>query len=168
MLADSHGLAVLRDSAGEVPRVLDLAHDWCDEPGHDPDRAGLAPNHLAYVIYTSGSTGLPKGVAIEHRNAVNFVSWALQAFPAQDFQRSLLATSINFDLAVYEAFVPLAAGGTVQVVDNALALIEQPQAVTLINTVPSAMNALVNAGDRTGCTRAARRCAQRCARPGLA
>src|SRR5271165_5518779 len=32
---------------------------------------GLRPDHLAYVIYTSGSTGEPKGVAIEHRNAVN-------------------------------------------------------------------------------------------------
>jgi non-ribosomal peptide synthetase component F len=31
----------------------------------------VTPDNLAYVIYTSGSTGQPKGVAIEHRGAVN-------------------------------------------------------------------------------------------------
>jgi non-ribosomal peptide synthetase component F len=31
--------------------------------------------NLAYVIYTSGSSGVPKGVAIEHRNAVAFLYW---------------------------------------------------------------------------------------------
>ena len=36
--------------------------------------------HLAYVIYTSGSTGEPKGVMIEHRNAVNFVYWRESGF----------------------------------------------------------------------------------------
>ncbi|WP_291584142.1 AMP-binding protein, partial [Clostridium sp. UBA6640] len=30
-------------------------------------------NNLAYVIYTSGTTGNPKGVLIEHRNAVNLL-----------------------------------------------------------------------------------------------
>ncbi|HMG56106.1 MAG TPA: condensation domain-containing protein, partial [Kofleriaceae bacterium] len=31
-----------------------------------------APSSRAYLIYTSGSTGAPKGVSVEHRNAVNF------------------------------------------------------------------------------------------------
>src|SRR5207237_327820 len=58
---------------------------WRESPGTDVDarQIGLEPRHLAYVIYTSGSTGIPKGVAIEHRNTVNFLNWARSAF-AQD------------------------------------------------------------------------------------
>ena len=39
-----------------------------------------SPTALAYVIYTSGSTGQPKGVALEHRSAVAFISWARETF----------------------------------------------------------------------------------------
>ena len=47
--------------------------DWATDDSHDtnPD-SGVSDANLGYVIYTSGSTGLPKGVEIEHRNAVNF------------------------------------------------------------------------------------------------
>ena len=45
---------------------------------HNSDRPAplTHPEDLAYVIYTSGSTGQPKGVAIEHRNAIAFIHWA--------------------------------------------------------------------------------------------
>jgi len=67
---------------------------------------GLASCHLAYVIYTSGSTGQPKGVAIEHRNTVNLIMWARSALAPEFFGQTLLSTSLNFDLSVYECFVP--------------------------------------------------------------
>ncbi|MFB4394932.1 MULTISPECIES: amino acid adenylation domain-containing protein, partial [unclassified Pseudomonas] len=120
-----------------------LAEQPCHNP--DPTQLGLSGTHLAYVIYTSGSTGLPKGVMIEHRNACNLLNWALHAFDSSTLQHSLFATSINFDLAVFEFFVPLAAGATLHVASNALALLEQPVPVTLINSVPSALDALVAA-----------------------
>src|SRR5205814_539709 len=80
------------------------------------------PQDLAYVIYTSGSTGNPKGVAIEHRNTVNFVRWASTQFEAEELASTLFSTSLNFDLAVYECFVPLSVGASMRIVDNALAL----------------------------------------------
>src|SRR4029078_4255817 len=80
------------------------------------------PENLAYVIYTSGSTGEPKGVAISHASAVSLVRWAREAFPAADLEGVLAATSIGFDLSVFELFVPLAWGGRVILATDALEL----------------------------------------------
>ena len=103
------------------------------------------PNQLAYLIYTSGSTGTPKGVAIEHNQAAAMIAWAGTEFPKPWLQGVLASTSVCFDLSIFEIFLPLSNGGSVVMVENALQL---PQAavapkVTLINTVPSAMAALL-------------------------
>jgi len=139
---------ILATSAVAGVPVIDLQADaarWASEPDTDPDPegVGLTPEHLAYVIYTSGSTGLPKGVAIEHRNTVNLIRWAQRAFAGDVLEKTLFSTSLNFDLAVYECFVPLTVGGGVRIVSDALELARQAVDVTLINTVPSAMKALV-------------------------
>ncbi|MES1241756.1 MAG: amino acid adenylation domain-containing protein [Acidobacteriota bacterium] len=104
-----------------------------------PSRA--IPGTLAYVIYTSGSTGRPKGVAIEHRSAVALMVWARQTFGDEELSGVFAATSVSFDLSVFEIFVPLCWGGRVIVGENALALAGHPAAaeVRLLNTVPSAM-----------------------------
>ncbi|WP_052830181.1 non-ribosomal peptide synthetase [Gynuella sunshinyii] len=102
--------------------------------------------HLAYVIYTSGSTGLPKGVEIEHRNTCAMLRWAQTRYSREELALTLASTSINFDLSVYELFLPLSIGTTVLLVDNILSLLEQPLNPTLINTVPSGIAALLDAG----------------------
>ncbi|RKG47655.1 non-ribosomal peptide synthetase, partial [Corallococcus sp. AB011P] len=90
----------------------------------------------------------PKGVAISHGNAVKFLHWALATFSAEELKGTLAATSLNFDLSVFELFAPLSSGGAVVVARNALHLAELPTAphVTLINTVPSAMAQLLRLG----------------------
>ncbi|PBP62691.1 hypothetical protein CCL15_27530, partial [Pseudomonas syringae] len=104
--------------------------------------------HLAYLIYTSGSTGLPKGVMIEHRNTVNFLTWAHAAFDAgtnnSALEKTLFSTSLNFDLAVYECFAPLTSGGSIEIVKNVLELQYGEHDIGLINTVPSALKALLD------------------------
>ncbi|MEI8196936.1 MAG: AMP-binding protein, partial [Phycisphaerae bacterium] len=105
-----------------------------------------APHNLAYIIYTSGSTGLPKGVLLEHRNTVALIEWSRTVYSDADLAGVLLATSLCFDLSVYEMFVPLARGGRIIVVDNLLALPRlAPEAgVTLVNTVPTALAPLLD------------------------
>ena len=107
----------------------------------------VADHNLAYVLYTSGSTGRPKGVAIEHRNAVALMTWASSFFTAEQLKGVLASTSLCFDLSVFELFVTLSCGGNVVVVQNALELSSSvPLAeITLINTVPSAINELLKA-----------------------
>jgi non-ribosomal peptide synthetase component F len=108
----------------------------------------LHPGNLAYLIYTSGSTGRPKGVAITHQSAVAFISWAQTVFALDQLAGVLAATSICFDLSVFELFVTLSSGGTLILAHNALALPSLPaaQALTLINTVPSAISELLRSG----------------------
>jgi amino acid adenylation domain-containing protein len=111
-----------------------------DERDDNPDRLA-GPGNLAYVLYTSGSTGRPKGCSVEHRSPVAFVSWAREAFPPEDLAGVLSATSIGFDLSVFELFVPLSAGGCVILAEDVLTLPSLParDEVRLVNTVPSAM-----------------------------
>jgi len=138
--------------------VIVLDEQWSEiaqQPRGDlaPGAVGLRSDHLAYVIYTSGSTGHPKGVAIEHRNAVNLICWARSAMPAEIFARTLYSTSLNFDLSVYECFVPLAMGASIQVVENAMELLRSRLDVTLINTVPAAIRGIAESGHIPATTR---------------
>ena len=123
--------------------TLDVSH----ESGENL-KDGVRPENLAYVIFTSGSTGRPKGVAIEHRSTVAFTEWARTVFSPAEFAGVLFATSVCFDLSVFELFVTLACGGKVILAENALQLPRLPAVgeVTLVNTVPSAIAELVRSG----------------------
>ena len=125
-----------------IDRLLD------QESEANPDSLVTAEN-LAYIIYTSGSTGRPKGVAITHRSASALLSWAQHQFPAELLTGVLASTSLNFDLSIFELFVPLCSGGRVILAQDALDLLDLPavQGVTLLNTVPSVLAALLQAGN---------------------
>ncbi|MCY9561644.1 amino acid adenylation domain-containing protein, partial [Paenibacillus apiarius] len=71
---------------------------------------------LAYVIYTSGSTGKPKGVMVEHRNAVNVISWFISRYELSD--NVMLTTSFTFDPSVEQLFGCLLAGKTLHVIQK--------------------------------------------------
>jgi amino acid adenylation domain-containing protein len=73
----------------------------------------------AYVLFTSGSTGRPKGVVVSHRSLANYVRWCAATYPVADGAGAPLATSITSDMAVTSVFVPLVAGKTVFLLDDA-------------------------------------------------
>ncbi|HXT68215.1 MAG TPA: amino acid adenylation domain-containing protein [Vicinamibacterales bacterium] len=97
------------------------------------------PETVSYVLFTSGSTGVPKGVAIEHRAAVAFVRWTSRAYTSEELAGVLCATSLSFDLSVFEMFGPLASGGCAILADSPIQITALPARarVTLVNTVPS-------------------------------
>ena len=64
-------------------------------------------------MFTSGSTGKPKGVEISHKSVVNVLSDIAQGVGLQDGDRLLALTTISFDIAALELFMPLMRGGTV-------------------------------------------------------
>ncbi|MFD5753643.1 amino acid adenylation domain-containing protein, partial [Streptomyces sp. NPDC127033] len=100
----------------------------------------------AYVIYTSGSTGRPKGVVVSHGAMAGLVEWAV-GLGVERFARTLFSTSLNFDVSVFELFGTLAAGGTVEVVRDVLALTEgEGWSGSLVSAVPSAFAGVLGQG----------------------
>ncbi|MBP2471127.1 amino acid adenylation domain-containing protein [Sinorhizobium meliloti] len=149
LLCDAAGRAALgAEAIADLSAVdLDTAMPaWADQSADDPDphALGLTARNLAYVIYTSGSTGTPKGVMVEHRNTVNLLHWSGGVFAESEIRRTLFSTSVCFDLSVYECFLPLSQGSKLYLVEDALKLARTPVDASLINTVPSAITALVN------------------------
>ncbi|KDM91761.1 non-ribosomal peptide synthetase [Photobacterium galatheae] len=104
------------------------------------------PSQLSHLIYTSGSTGQPKGVMAEHRNVAAFLDWMAQAFSADELSQVLFSTSLGFDPSVFEIWAPLLNQGTIVLADGILDLVERDDLFpSLINTVPSALEALITA-----------------------
>ncbi|WP_143569680.1 non-ribosomal peptide synthetase, partial [Tenacibaculum agarivorans] len=107
----------------------------------------LSSADLAYIIYTSGSTGKPKGVMIEHGNMLNLVQWSIENFKDSLGLGMLCSTSMNFDLSIFEIFTSLCCGSKLELVDNLLSLAEgESVEVSLINTVPSVLQGLLESG----------------------
>ena len=113
----------------------------------------VTPNDVAYVIYTSGSTGRPKGVQVEHRNVVSFLD-AMRREPGLDESDVLLAvTTLSFDIAGLEIWLPLSVGAKVVLAskadvvvgDKLVDLIDRYR-VTVMQATPSTWRLLLDAG----------------------
>ena len=112
----------LTDSFDVPSTNIDLKQKEIETFG-DTCPADSAPSQadIAYVIYTSGSTGLPKGVLVPHRGAVN-IMWDLKKqLNVGPADRMLVAASLAFDFSIAEMFLPLISGGSVVVVERAIA-----------------------------------------------
>ena len=120
----------------------------------DQEPAPLAGSHqLLYVLYTSGSTGKPKGVQVSHRNAVNFL-WSMRQAPGIGADDKLLAiTTVSFDIAGLELFLPLVSGAAVVLADafaakdgaELLRLVEA-EGITMMQATPSSWRMMLDAG----------------------
>lgn len=121
MLADSQ-LKVLLTQDIIVPylppnqaQIIRLDADWSDIASQNTTNPTRTINldELAYVIYTSGSTGKPKGVLIPHRGLTNFLLAMQQNFGLTSQDRLLAVTTISFDIAALELYLPLITGAQV-------------------------------------------------------
>ena len=108
-------------------------------------QTSIESTQLAYVIYTSGSTGKPKGVMIEHGNAYSFICWCRQEFASSNFDMVYAATSICFDLSVFEIFYPLSVGKRIRILENGLQIARYlpDDKRVLINSVPTVIQSLL-------------------------
>ncbi|MEL6441192.1 MAG: amino acid adenylation domain-containing protein [Cyanobacteria bacterium J06621_8] len=124
-------------------KIINLTADQSKIQQQEASNLNLAVNHqdLAYVIYTSGSTGKPKGVAIKHRSLVNFLYSMKEQPGITESDRLLAVTTVSFDIAALELYLPLLVGATVVIASKDLRertlaeRIEQEQ-ITLMQATP--------------------------------
>ena len=96
-----------------APRLIRLDADWgaiALQPATAPELR-IEPEHPAYVIYTSGSTGTPKGVVVGHGGLTNFLASMRGSVALAGDDRLLAVTTIGFDIAALELYLPLLSGG---------------------------------------------------------
>jgi surfactin family lipopeptide synthetase A len=74
------------------------------------------PHHLAYVIYTSGTQGRPKGVLIEHRSVVNYVTYLIKNNKLSTTSVGAKYAAFCFDASVIEIYPILLSGGKLCVI----------------------------------------------------
>ena len=117
-----------------------------------------SPEDVAHVLYTSGSTGRPKGVEVPHRSVVNLLQSMLREPGCTAHDRMLSVTTLSFDIAGLELYLPLICGGCVILanrteVRDPMLLMEliQDSKPTVMQATPATWRALVDAdfkGDR--------------------
>ncbi len=110
-------------------------------------------DHLAYVIYTSGSTGQPKGVQVRHWAVVNFLVSMQRLLGLQAHDILLAITTLSFDIAVLELFLPLCNGARTVMLSrksaadgNELAQALQRSGATFQQATPMSWRLLLEAG----------------------
>ncbi len=136
-------------------KLIYIDRDWSliSQEHRENPSSSVKSEHLAYVIYTSGSTGKPKGVQISHRALVNLLT-SMQARPGltQD-DRLLAVTTISFDIAALELYLPLTVGACCVMASRdtssdgrQLWRVLQNHDITVMQATPSAWKLLVDAG----------------------
>lgn len=121
-----------------LPRILvdDIPDELVDEPAPT-----TGPDDLAYVLYTSGSTGNPKGVEISHGALINLLV-AMRDRPGFGADDALLAvTTLSFDIAALELFLPLLTGGELIIAPRGVVTDPRQLAELIGEAKPSVMQA---------------------------
>ncbi|PZU94481.1 MAG: non-ribosomal peptide synthetase [Pseudanabaena sp.] len=165
MLSDSQAKILITQQSviNQIPAYTGLIicldgeqHKLSQSPNHNPQIA-IDSNQLAYVIYTSGSTGKPKGVQVLHKGVTNFLL-SMQNTPILSQSDVLVAvTTICFDIAVLELYLPLLVGAKLIIASRDVArdamqlqqLIISEQA-TCMQATPSTWRMLLEVGWQGG------------------
>jgi amino acid adenylation domain-containing protein len=161
MVSDSQmPLVLIQQSLLEIlpehqAQAICLDTDWSiisQQSQQNPD-SRVTSSQLAYVIYTSGSTGKPKGVQILHGGVVNFLSSMQRQLGVTQSDILVAVTSISFDIAGLELYLPLMTGARLVLVSRAVAtdgmqlsqLLDSAGA-TLMQATPATWQMLLAAG----------------------
>ncbi|QBD82930.1 amino acid adenylation domain-containing protein [Ktedonosporobacter rubrisoli] len=161
MLEDAHIQLILTQErleerfAGQQARIICLDRVQEQLAAKSTVRLALPidSRNLAYIIYTSGSTGQPKGVQISHANVVNFLH-SMRMAPGLHAHDVLLAvTSLSFDIAGLELYLPLMVGACIVLAERSqstdgLALMQllERYKVTIVQATPSTWRLLIDSG----------------------
>ncbi|BAT56666.1 amino acid adenylation domain-containing protein (plasmid) [Nostoc sp. NIES-3756] len=114
--------------------------------------SNIKPENLVYTLYTSGSTGKPKGVQILHSSLVNILNCLRQEIGIEQQDILFAVTTISFDIAAVELYLPLMVGARVVILSREITsdpsqlakLVEQSN-VTFMQATPATWQMLLAA-----------------------
>ena len=152
LLTQENQLSRLPENQARVV-CIDTEEETITRASEENPKTGVTPDNLAYIIYTSGSTGNPKGVQIVHRSVVNFLN-SMRKEPGLTESDVLLAvTTISFDIAGLEFYLPLIVGARIilirrEVASDAAQLIKilAQSGATVMQATPATWRLLLAAG----------------------
>ncbi|KAH7118621.1 polyketide synthase [Dactylonectria estremocensis] len=167
-MVDDAGPSLIVASAGTIDALtpwketcvdIDEALDDNGKTLSDDNSSNLEieihPEDLAYVMYTSGSTGKPKGVEMSHGSLSNLLLSSQRDLGCSKSDRLLAVTTISFDMAFMELFLPLVCGAAAivaqaeQVRDpRALVGLMRHHRITMMQGTPVAWQMLLESGWR--------------------
>ncbi len=107
-----------RALAGSLPRGVPTVDLHAGARSTPVATSVATPGDVAYTVFTTGSTGLPKGVLVNHRSLLNYLGWARQLTDFQPDDATPCFASLGFDHAVTCLWLPLWAGGSVQLIPD--------------------------------------------------
>ena len=148
---------------GQMPefagKTLCLDRDqalWNKQPESNP-RVETTPENLVYVIYTSGSTGVPKGVAVRHRNLVNYTEFITRRLQLEKYPEGLhfaTVSTLGADLGNTCIYPALVSGGCLHVIAyevstdaTRMAAYTAQQPIDVLKIVPSHLQALLQGAE---------------------
>lgn len=155
-ILEDAGVSVMVSKRGlpdrfRMPGVVLLIEDIDAED--TADFVSFASELPAYVIYTSGSTGTPKGVELTRGNVANFLLGMRQRPGISAHDVLLAVTTISFDIAVLELYLPLTVGARIMLVDEEdatdgrrLMRLMEDHGVTVMQATPATWKLLISAG----------------------
>jgi amino acid adenylation domain-containing protein len=165
VLAAADAVPLLRESLASMPSQHPHWSALADLFQLDLPATNLPPRcvltNLAYVMYTSGSTGMPKVATVEYAGMHNHI----QA-KTRDLQLSAADTVAQngpqcFDISIWQLLAALLVGGRVRIIPDAIArdpaelLAQIARDITLVQMVPSMLQALVREIQALGSARPA-------------
>lgn len=160
MLTDSQAAVVLTQESllASVPtsaaKIVCIDRDWSRiaQQCSQPLASGASGSNAAYVIYTSGSTGRPKGVVITQEAIVNFVLSISRAPGFNSTDKILAVTTLSFDIAGLELWLPLCVGGSIDIASRVDAMDARrlsrmlAEGVTVMQATPATWRLLLDSG----------------------
>jgi amino acid adenylation domain-containing protein len=163
MVEDAHLSVLLTEERlrealpSSAARVVCLDSNWEGSAAANDAHleGGAAAANLAYVIYTSGSTGRPKGVQVTHAALANLLQAMRGVLGISQRDALLAVTTLSFDIAALEIFLPLIVGARVELIARDVAAdgarlaerLDDP-GITFMQATPATWRMLLEAGWR--------------------
>ena len=156
LITEQKLLAQMPDIAGTTLCVDSQQELWSGLPTSNPTPE-TTPENLAYILYTSGSTGIPKGVAVRHRNLVNYthaIATRLHLEQHPDGLHFATVSTIAADLGNTCIYPALTSGGCLHIISYDIATDAQSFAnynthhpIDVLKIVPSHLHALLQSSE---------------------